>query len=143
MAAGAWTFPAGARTDIVDGTLDFDTNTFKIALFTSGSNVTSGGPYASATNEVASGSGYTTGGISMGALEVSESAGTVTVTETSASMQWTASGGSLVAYYAAIYKSAGPIVCYCLLDSTPASVTVTSGNTLTITMHASGIFTLA
>jgi hypothetical protein len=42
-----------------------------------------------------------------------------------------------------IYESGGDVLCYCLLDSTPADVTATTGNTLTIALHASGIFTLA
>ena len=34
MAAGNWTFPDGARTRLLNGTFDLDTDTFKIALFT-------------------------------------------------------------------------------------------------------------
>jgi len=60
-----------------------------------------------------------------------------------ADMVWTASGGSITARFAVLYENAGDVVCYCLLDSTPADVTATDGNTLTITLHASGIFTLA
>jgi hypothetical protein len=35
-----------------------------------------------------------------------------------------------------------PLICYCLLDSAPADVTASAGNALTITMNASGTFTL-
>lgn len=139
-AAGAWTFPNAARTDLFNGHHDLDTNTHLTALFLSTSNIGSGSTtYAAATNEHANGNGYTTGGISMGALTLS---GTTTVTvDDPADMVWTASGGSIVARFAALYKSAGNILLYCLLDSTPADVTVTAGNTLTIALHASGIFT--
>jgi hypothetical protein len=35
------------------------------------------------------------------------------------------------------------VLCYATLDSTPADVTATSGNTLTVAANASGVFTLA
>ena len=141
-AAGAWTFTNQSRTDMLNGTYDFDTNTFLCALFLSTSNLGAASTtYAGVTNEHANANGYTTGGISMGALTLS---GTTTVTvDDPADLVWTASGGSIVARFAAIYKSGSNILCYCLLDSTPADVTVTTGNTLTIALSASGIFTLA
>lgn len=142
MAAGAWTFPDGARTRLLNGTFDLDTDTFLCALFLSTSNLGAATTtYAGVTNEHANANGYTTGGISMGALTLS---GTTTVTvDDPADLVWTASGGSITARFAAIYESGGDVLCYCLLDSTPADVTATSGNTLTIALNASGIFTLA
>ena len=93
------------------------------------------------TNEHANANGYTTGGISYGVLALS---GTTTVTVDDAlDAVWTASGGSITARFAVIYESAGRVLCYCLLDNTPADVTATAGNTLTIALNASGIFTLA
>ena len=141
-AAGAWTFTNQSRTDMLNGTMDFDTNTFLCALFLSTSNLGAATTtYAGVTNEHANANGYTTGGISMGTLTL---AGTTTVTvDDPADLVWTASGGSITARFAALYKSASNVVCYCLLDSTPADVTATSGNTLTIALSASGIFTLA
>lgn len=56
---------------------------------------------------------------------------------------WTASGGSITARFAVIYEVSGNVLCYCLLDSTPADVTATTGNTLTVAAHSSGVFTLA
>ena len=38
-AAGAWTFTNQSRTDMLNGTMDFDTNTFLCALFLSTSNL--------------------------------------------------------------------------------------------------------
>jgi len=140
MAAGNWTFPNAARTSLLDGSFDLDTDTFKIALFTSSWDGPGATTYAT-TNEVATAYGYTQGGITINQLTLS---GTTTVTvDNSVSIVWTASGGSIVARYAAIYENSGKFLCYCLLDSSPADVTVTTGNTLTITMNASGIFTLA
>jgi len=142
MAAGAWTFTDTARTYLLNGTFDLDTDTFMMALFLSTSNIGAASTtYAGLTNEHANANGYTTGGQSMGALTLS---GTTTVTvDDPADYVWTASGGSIVARYAVIYESGGNVLCYCLLDSAPADVTATTGNTLTVALHASGIFTLS
>lgn len=142
MAAGAWTFTNAGRTSLLNGDFDLDTNTFLIALFLSTSNIGAASTtYAGVTNEHANANGYTTGGISYGVLALS---GTTTVTVDDAlDAVWTASGGSITARFAVIYESAGNVLCYCLLDSTPADVTATSGNTLTVALHASGIFTLS
>lgn len=140
MAAGAWTFTNVGRTDLLNGTYDLDTDTFKMALFTSSSNLgASTTTYAGVTNEVANANGYTTGGSSV-TLSLS---GTTTVTVDSTDVTWTASGGSITARFAAIYEVGGRVLCYCLLDSTPADVTATDGNTLTVQINASGVFTLS
>lgn len=141
MAAGAWTFPNSARTDLLNGTFDLDTDSWKCALFLSTSNIGSGSTtYAGLTNEHANANGYTTGGIAI-TLTLS---GTTTVTvDISTDPVWTASGGSIVARFAVIYEVAGRVLCYCLLDSTPADVTVTTGNTLTVATNVSGVLTLA
>ncbi len=141
MAAGAWVFPNGARTDIADGVIRCATDTFKMALFLSTSNIGTGSTtYAALTNEHANANGYTTGGISVDLTL----AGTTTVTcDIATDPIWTASGGSITARFAVIYEVAGNVLCYALLDATPADVTATDGNTLTVAAHASGVFTLA
>lgn len=141
MAAGTWTFTDAARTDMLNGTFDLDSDTFYMALFLSTSNIGAGSTtYAGLTNEHANNNGYTTGGISLGSLALSGTT-TVTVDETTNPV-WTASGGSITARFAVVYESGGRVLCYCLLDSTPADVTATDGNTLTVTFHANGIFTM-
>ena len=141
MSAGSWTFTNGGRTSLLDGTFDIDSDTWKMALFTSSSNIgASSTTYAGVSNEVANGNGYTTGGASI-TLTLS---GTTTVTvDIETDPSWTASGGSIVARFAVIYEVSGNVLCYCLLDSTPADVTVTDGNSLTVAAHANGVFTLA
>lgn len=140
-AAGSWTFTNGARTKLIDGTFDIDSDTWKCALFLSTSNIgASSTTYAGLTNEHANGNGYTTGGIAV-TLTLS---GTTTVTvDISTDPVWTASGGSITARYAVIYEVSGNVLCYALLDSAPADVTATTGNTLTVAANASGVFTLA
>lgn len=142
MAAGAWTFTDGARTRLLNGTFDIDSDTYKCALFLSTSNIGAASTtYAGVTNEHANNNGYTTGGIEVDLTL----AGTTTVTtDIATDPVWTASGGSIVARFAVIYEVGGDVLCYCLLESTgPADVTATTGNTLTVATHASGVFTLA
>ncbi len=140
-AAGAWTFTNGARTSMLDGTFDFDTDSFKMALFLSTSDLGAASTtFASVTNEHAAANGYTAGGI---AVTISLSGTTTVTVDETTNPVWTASGGSITARFVALYEVSGNIVCYALLDSAPADVTATDGNTLTITIHASGVFTLA
>jgi hypothetical protein len=142
MAAGNWIMTNGGRTSLLDGTFDLNTDTFLIALFLSTSNIGAASTtYAGVTNEHAAANGYSTGGISLGALTL---AGTTTVTvDDPADAVWTATGGSITAKFAVLYESAGNVLAYCQLDSGGADVTATDGNTLTIAFNASGIFTLA
>lgn len=140
MAAGAWTFTNAGRTSLLNGDFDLDSDTFKMALFLSTSNIGAGSTtYAGLTNEHANANGYTTGGNAT----VLSMSGTTTVTVDGTDEVWTASGGSIVARFAVIYEVGGNVLCYCLLDSTPADVTATTGNTLTVAIHASGILALA
>jgi len=141
MAAGAWTFVDGARANMINGTFDIDSDTFKMALFSSTSNLsTSSTTFAGVSNEHAAVNGYSAGGKPI-TLTVT---GTTTVTvDIDTDPVWTANGGSITARYACIYEVGGNVLCFCLLDSTPADVTATDGNTLTVAADASGVFTLA
>ena len=98
-------------------------------------------------NEIATGNGYTTGGIALTSVSLTQSAGTVKFT--SAAAIWTASGTGIPAWrYGVLYylgtlnSKVNPLVAYFLGDATPADVPLTtSGNTLTFTPNASGIIT--
>ena len=140
MAASAWSLTNEGRTKLLDGTFDIDSDTWKMALFLSTSNLGAASTtYAGVTNEHSNANGYTTGGTSV-TLSLS---GTTTVTVDSTDATWTASGGSIVARFAAVYEVGGRILCYCTLDSTPADVTASTGNSLTVAIHANGLFQLA
>ncbi len=141
MAAGAWTFTNEGRTKLLDGTFDIDSDTWKMALFLSTSDLGVGSTtFAGVSNEHAAANGYSAGGES---ITLSLSGTTIVKVDIGTDPVWTANGGSIVARFAAIYEVAGNILCYCLLDDTPADVTATDGNTLTVAAHASGVFTLA
>jgi hypothetical protein len=138
MATGAWTPTNATRTNVSNGVF-LDADTYKIALATSVSNISATSTtFAALTGEVAAGSGYTAGG---NAVTLSRTGTTSVVLSLTAPTAWTASGGSIVARYAVLYEVAGNIVAYFLLDSTPADVTTTTGNTLTI--NASTLVTIA
>ena len=141
MAAGAWTFTNASRDYMLDGTIIPGTDTFKIALFLSTSDLGAASTtFAGVSNEHAGANGYTGGGES---ITLSLSGTTTVKVDIGTDPVWTASGGSIVAKWAAIYEVGGNILCYCLLDSGGADVTATDGNTLTVVASASGVFTLA
>ena len=149
MAASAWDFYNEFTEYSMDGTMDLDADTFNMGLYLSTSNaatLTNSGR-ASLTNQVATANGYTQPGQALTSVTWSRVGGTTTFD--SADVVWTASGGSITARYAVIDDDtvttpvADPLVCYSLLDTTPADVTATDGNTLTIAPNASGIFTLS
>lgn len=142
MAAGAWTFTNAGRTNILDALFDVDSDTYKMALFLSTSNLGAGSTtFAGVTNEVGvTNTGYTAGGASIAMTKSGTT--TVTVVMTTAP-QWTAGSANLTAKFAAIYEVAGNILCYCTLDSGGADVTATNGNTLTVGSNGGTVFTLA
>lgn len=144
-APSAWTLYDQFKYKLGTKVLNLSSDTIKAALFTSASNcnTTSMGTatYVSLTNEVASGNGYTTGGVTV-TPTWSNSGGTETFTTTSAT--WTASGAGITARYAVLYDSTtGDLIAWCYLDATPADVSTASGNQLTLSPNASGIFTAA
>jgi hypothetical protein len=147
MAAGKWKVYEQAKLDWANGLIDFDSHSFKIALFlsTSNCNTLSGTTtLASLTNQVATAFGYTQSTKAV-TITTANSSGTITVDETTNPV-WTASGGSITARFAVIYDdthASKQAICVCLLDTTPADVTATDGNTFTITMNASGLFQLS
>jgi hypothetical protein len=142
MAAGTWTLPNGARSKLLDGTFDIDSDSWRVALLTSASNI---GPtattFAAVTGELAAANGYTAGGI---AVTLALSGTTSVAVQFAANPVWTAAGGSITARWAVLYELGGNVLAYVLLDSTPADVVATSGNTLTIDSDGtpSPVFTL-
>jgi len=134
------------KRDLQDGTIDVNSDTFKMGL--SSSSYTP----AKATHEVLaditnelSGNGYSRQTLS-----------SVTLTEPvagtwqfdSANAVFTASGGSIVARYYWIYDDTpssplDPLFCYGALDNTPADVTATNTNTLTVQVSANGYYRIS
>lgn len=148
MAAGKWKLYEAAKLAIVNGEVDFDAHTFKINLYLSTSNAdtlteATINDLADITNQVATANGYTQNSKAV-TISTSNSSGTITVD--ASNPVWTAGGGPITARFAVIYDDSHvndlPI-CVCLLDTAPADVTATDGNTFTITMNVGGIFTIS
>jgi hypothetical protein len=148
MAASAFTIFKTAKGFIGDGTIDLDTDAFKIAFFTSATTLSAGiaSTYTqlnSVATQVAAAGGYPAGGESLTSV--------VWTTGTSAGQHkfdaadyvLTASGSQIVNIrYAVVHEvGSGKLLCYAAL--TTAQFTLAAGNTLTVTMPAAGVFTLA
>lgn len=145
MTAGAMQFYDSFHERIADGGHDLDNDTFKGQLHTSTYTFdATDAVKADLSNEVANANGYTTGGVTLTSVTWAQTSG-VAVFDADA-LTWTASGGSIVArglVYLNDTSASDLLIGYVLLDNTPADVTVTAGNTLTLTPHASnGIFRL-
>ena len=152
MAASAWAVHDKFKLYMGDadtGPVDMDTDEFIIILARASSNchTVAVNAYASVTAEVSTAWGYTQATKALANPAWTESSGTITWDESGSDPVWTASGGSIVARFSAIYDNdvvtpvADPIVVSSSLNAT--DVTATDGNTFTIAMHTSGIFTLA
>lgn len=144
--ADAWQFYNTFPEYMADGTMDLDTDTFKMQLHSSSYTfAATHSVRADLTNELSTAAGYTAGGATMTATWTNSSG---TVTFDSNDISWTASGGTITARRAVIYDDTpssplDPLVCSSLLDNSPADVSATTGNTLTVAINASGIFASA
>lgn len=148
MASGAFVFFDKAKLNFSSATnLLNPANTFKLSLHTSAytPNNSTHEVFSDVTNELATGFGYTAGGIALANDALTQTAGVVKFTTDTA--VWTAAGGSIPAWRYGVVRAVGtlngkvdPVVGYFLGDSTPADVpATTTGNTLTFTPNALGI----
>lgn len=149
-APSALTLFQSFKAYIGDGTFDLDTDTIKVALFTSAltPNVATQSVLADiSSNEVANGNGYATGGVALTSCTFTQTAGTAAF-KSGNNPSWTGSGAGFAARYAVLYKAGNangrtnPLIGYITLDSAPADVSFGAGNTVNLTMNAAGWFTL-
>ena len=152
MAAGSWTLFYHVPELALEGTVDFDAaDRFRVVLVSSSYTPSQAHTAWSdiSANELSTANGYTANGVGM-TQTVTRSSGTTTFDMDDPT--WTASGGPITARYAVLMHDAngdGTIastdvpIAYLLLDTTPADYTVTDGNTFTININASGVFTAA
>ena len=139
MASSPWTVYDLSEFNLGKKLIDLSSANIKCALFTSssnaGTNSVSPATYATLTNELPTANGYTVGGVAVTA-SWTNAAGVETFTVTNPT--WTPTGGGIVARYAVLYDSTtGYLICYTLLDTTPADVSVTS-----IVINTAGVFTM-
>lgn len=128
------------KVDILSGGMNFNTtnralssntqDTFKLALYTSSASLDATTTAYSATNEVASGSGYTTGGNTLTVSQVPTSSGTPSTTAYINFSNTSWSSASFSADGALIYNST---------NSNKSVAVLSFGGTKTVT---SGTFTI-
>lgn len=147
MAAGNWLVYGAAAEGMADGTIDLDTDTFRMILVTSTHtpNQSTHSTYADVSaNEVAATGNYATYGKLLTCTWVRSG---LVVTFDCDDQSWTSS--TITAKYAVIVKDgdangtlvAGDLLlCYCDLETGGGSISTTNG-TLSITINASGVFT--
>lgn len=141
MAAGAWVIHDQVEEDIHKVTLNLLTGTKKMRLYGSSqsalhaSTATVASTYTQITN-----AGYTANGAAV-TFSVTRSGSITTVTCTNG--QWTATGSSMVAKYAAIVDEvADRILFSCDLDAGAGSVTALDTKIFLVQIATTGIYTI-
>lgn len=132
MAATAWTLTNNARMRRAKGNWNIDTATLKVALFQSTSNISvSSTTYAALTNEVAAANGYTTGGGTLGAVDLTFTGTNPVNVAFVSNPTYTATGGNITGIRTAVlYEVSGDVYCFSTLDST--DITISTGTTYTV-----------
>lgn len=157
MPAGTWKIYTRAKRLIGSGSITLGAGVFRMSLHRTSASanilrISNGGisTFSSVGSEISATGGYVAGGRTIGPATgrwtVGASTKQMRFTYTTAGLIFTASGAGLNNIkYALIRNSTGVgtgrALCYCTLSS--AAFTITTGNTLTITPNASGVFTLA
>lgn len=142
MPATAWTFYNSFREWVGDGTIDLDDDTFLLALVGSGYTPDyEAHSVASDLTAELSGNGYARQSLNTTWVRTGAE-----VAFDADDAGFLADGGPIAARRGIIIDDtptspADPLVCESLLDDTPADVSVTDGNTLTIEFDADGVFT--
>jgi hypothetical protein len=149
MAAAAWVFFNKGRKNLGAAAINLLTGTFRMSLHTSASNAATVtlSTYASLTGEVTNANGYTTGGVTLTGVTWTAGASARQIRFNSSAKFWSANAGSIANIkFACIYTSgasAGAKKLLCASQLSTGQFTITSGNRLTITPAATGIFNLA
>ena len=139
MASSPWSVYDLAESNLGKKLIDLSSANIKCALFTSSSNANSNSvspaTYATLTNELPTANGYTVGGVAVTSSWTNASG---VETFSVSNPTWTPTGGGIVARYAVLYDSvSGYLICWTLLDTTPADVSVSS-----LTINSAGVFTM-
>lgn len=149
MAVGAWTLFNKGELKFTQGLIDLDGHSFKLALCGStqalsrafvGSSTDC--RYSDLTNELATAGGYTSGGLALSGISLSQVSNVVTWLATDAS--WTLTG-SLVFKYGVIYDDTNAnkdLFCFFDANDLGGSSTVTASVSPLLIPLSSGIITV-
>lgn len=147
MAASAWVIYNEAKKYLMQGDIDLNAATLRMGLFTSASNAATAtlSRLDEVTNEVTEANGYSSSGKALTYTWATGASASEMRLDATAVI-WTATGGNIANIkYAVIFQegasaNARKLLCYSQLST--AQFTVTTGNTLTISTPANGIFEL-
>jgi hypothetical protein len=149
MAAGAWTFYFEAKKYLMDGSIDLNTNVFRMTLHTSANTYDGTKSVYNASisgTEVANGNGYATNGQALTGVTWTAGANASTFRFNANSLVWTATGGNIANIKSAIIWISAAATAnrklLCRSQLTTAQFTLNQNNTLTIAPSATGIFNL-
>lgn len=130
------------REDILSSAIDLDGDTIKLGLLNNSATFTATHTVWSdiSTNEIANGSGYTTGGATLAGKVVNHTSGTAKWDADD--VTWTASGGPITAYKGALYSTtlSNRLIAFIDFDGVQ---TAGDGTQFIVRWNASGIFTLS
>jgi hypothetical protein len=149
MAAQAWKIYNLAKKKIGNGSINLAATVFRMSLVTSASNFATLtiGTHASLTNEIADGNGYSTSGKACTSEIWTVGASAKQYMFDVADLVWTATGGNIANIKGAVIwlsaASAGGRHLVATASLTSSQFTLSTGNTLTITINSSGVFTMA
>lgn len=143
MPATAWNLYNEAKKYIGNGTIQLGVSSFKMKLTNSGSNASTRtlSTFASITGEISATGGYVAGGRALAGVVWTVVASAQQYKFDSDDLVFTASAAALNNIkFAVIGISGSRVLCWSRLST--SQFTVTTGNTLTVQMNASGIFVL-
>jgi hypothetical protein len=123
--------------------VDLDTDTIKVALFTSSATVGADvvGLSDLGANQVANGNGYTTGGVAV-TPSLADQDGSDNVKYDISDPSWTASGGSIGPFrYAVVYDDTHASDQIIYIIDLGTNVTISSGASFSIVIDSNGLFT--
>ena len=150
MAVQAWKFYNKGKK-YISGTINLGSATFDLHLYQSASNFATNtlSTATGLTSQVASANNYTLAGKSLTSVTWSDGTSAGQKKFTSAALTFTATGGAIANVKGAVIIArtgasakdpANKLLCYASLSS--GQFTISQNNTMTLTMNASGIFTL-
>ena len=147
MAAGAWTVYSNAALEISKKQMDLSADTFVLTLITNSytPNANTDALWSAVSaNELTTAGGYTAGGVAL--TSVTDTLATATVTFTSANPSWATFTAGPFRYGVIVHRAGGSLVAgdllLCYSDLGGGSSITGTGGTFTVTMNASGIFTI-
>ena len=146
MAATAWQIWAKAKKNIGNGTIKLGVNTLRMQLYTSAATgfttAATLSTRASCTGEVTQQFGYLSAGKTLASVGWVQGTSVNQYKLSAASPVWSAAGGSITNIkYAMIRSSTTNLLCWSRLST--GKFNLTTGNTLTVNLGATGVFTLA